>query len=79
MTSEPNLPNTGPSDADADTGRSLRWVAAAGEQVLDAEIELNAAVEASRRSGDSWSEIGAALDVSAEAAVQRFAWPERSP
>jgi hypothetical protein len=52
--------------------RHFRRIIAASEQLADAERELQLAVDAARRAGDSWAVIGAALDISRQAAYQRF-------
>lgn len=51
----------------------FRRIVAARAALADAETELHAAVRAAREAGDSWTVIGAALDVSRQAAQQRFA------
>jgi hypothetical protein len=50
----------------------FRRIIAARKAVAEAEAELRAAVTAARAAGDSWTIIGAALDVSRQAAYQRF-------
>lgn len=50
----------------------FRRIIAAVDGVEAAEAELRAAVAAARAAGDSWAIIGAALDVSRQAAQQRF-------
>ncbi|MGM0385467.1 MAG: hypothetical protein ACQERF_05740 [Actinomycetota bacterium] len=50
----------------------FRRIVAARANLLAAEEELRAAVEASREAGDSWIVIGAALGISRQAAQQRF-------
>jgi hypothetical protein len=50
----------------------LRRILAAKRQVAIAEQELRDAVDAAREAGDSWTVIGAALDISRQAAQQRF-------
>lgn len=47
-------------------------IIAARKQVDTAKQELQEAVNAARASGDSWTVIGAALDISKQAAYQRF-------
>jgi hypothetical protein len=51
---------------------SFRRIIAARDQLADAEQELREAVRAARAAGDSWTVIGAALDISRQAAQQRF-------
>lgn len=53
-------------------GIVLRRIIAARKAVADADAELYAAVQAARRSGDSWAAIGFALDTTRQAAFQRF-------
>ena len=50
----------------------FRRIIAARQQVACAEQELHEAVRAARAAGDSWTVIGAALDISRQAAQQRF-------
>lgn len=50
----------------------FRRIVAAQANVAAAEEELHEAVQAARSAGDSWAIIGAALDVSRQAAQQRF-------
>lgn len=50
----------------------FRRIVAARANLVAAEEELRAAVEAARKAGDSWTMIGAALDISRQAAQQRF-------
>ena len=50
----------------------FRRIIAARKGVDDAEAELRAAVAAAREAGDSWTVIGAALDITRQAAFQRF-------
>lgn len=56
----------------------FRRIIAAVDGVETAEAELRAAVAAARAAGDSWTVIGAALDISRQAAQQRFADPSRT-
>lgn len=51
---------------------SFRRIIAARRHLADAEQELREAVRGARASGDSWTVIGAALDISRQAAQQRF-------
>lgn len=50
----------------------FRRILAARQQVAEAEQELREAVRAARAAGDSWAVIGAALDITRQAAQQRF-------
>jgi hypothetical protein len=61
-----------PSTHLAREGASFRRIIAARNTLADAEQELREAVRAAREAGDSWTVIGAALDVSRQAAQQRF-------
>lgn len=51
---------------------SFRRIVAARKRQAEADEELRAAVRAAREAGDSWTVIGAALDISRQAAQQRF-------
>ena len=67
----------GPGDLDPSTNpardaTNFRRIIAARKQVDTAKQELQEAVNAARASGDSWTVIGAALDISKQAAYQRF-------
>ena len=50
----------------------FRRIIAARQALDEAQTELRDAVRAARDAGDSWTLIGAALDVSRQAAQQRF-------
>ena len=50
----------------------FRRILAARTALEEAAAELREAVQAARDAGDSWTVIGAALDVSRQAAQQRF-------
>jgi hypothetical protein len=50
----------------------FRRIIAARHNLAEAEEGLRAAVHAARQAGDSWAVIGAALDISRQAAQQRF-------
>lgn len=50
----------------------FRHIVAARAGVAQAETELREAVRAARAAGDSWTVIGAALEISRQAAQQRF-------
>lgn len=62
-------------DPDTTTARDashFRRIIAARQAIAAADAELRAAVGAARAAGDSWTVIGMALDVSRQAAEQRF-------
>ncbi|WP_256796279.1 hypothetical protein [Terrabacter sp. Ter38] len=61
-----------PSTHPARDAASFRRIIAARIQLADAEQELREAVRAARAAGDSWTVIGAALNISRQAAQQRF-------
>ncbi|MGO1418056.1 MAG: hypothetical protein ACTH0D_09025 [Candidatus Corynebacterium faecigallinarum] len=61
-----------PSTNPARDATNFRRIIAARKQVDTAKQELQEAVNAARASGDSWTVIGAALDISKQAAYQRF-------
>ena len=61
-----------PSTHPARDAASFRRIIAARKNVADAEHELREAVRAARAAGDSWTVIGAALDITRQAAQQRF-------
>lgn len=61
-----------PSTHPARDAASFRRIIAARHQLAEAELELREAVRAARAAGDSWTVIGAALDISRQAAQQRF-------
>jgi len=61
-----------PSTHPARDAASFRRIIAARHQLANAEQELHEAVRAARAAGDSWTVIGAALDISRQAAQQRF-------
>ncbi|NHN57082.1 hypothetical protein G9U51_15025 [Calidifontibacter sp. DB0510] len=68
---------TGLDRLDVDThpardAAAFRRIVAARNTLANAEDELRAAVRAARDAGDSWTIIGAALDISRQAAQQRF-------
>lgn len=50
----------------------FRRIIAARHNLAAAEQELRDAVHAARQAGDSWTVIGAALDITRQAAQQRF-------
>lgn len=61
-----------PTTVHARDAESFRRILLAREQVAVAEESLREAVRAARLAGDSWTIIGAALDISRQAAQQRF-------
>lgn len=66
------LDSLDPATLDARDATGFRRIIAARKAVADANAELHAAVAAAREAGDSWTVIGAALDVTKQAAYQRF-------
>lgn len=62
----------GPATMPARDASHFRRIIAARKNLDAAKDELQAAVDAARDAGDSWTVIGAALDVSKQAAYQRF-------
>jgi hypothetical protein len=50
----------------------FRRIIRARDALVAADAELHDAVRAARDAGDSWTVIGAALDISRQAAQQRF-------
>ena len=56
---------------EADT-TTLRHIAELADKVEEADAELTEAVRQARRASRSWSEIGAMLGVSKQAAQRRF-------
>ncbi len=58
----------------------LRWIAQADQQLRDAQTELTAATQRARTQGHSWSAIAAILNITRQAAQQRFGHhPTRRP
>lgn len=66
------LNSVSPATHPARDASGFRRIVAARQALIDAENELRTAVGAARAAGDSWTVIGAALDVSRQAAQQRF-------
>lgn len=64
-----------PAATPARDAAGFRRIITARKRLTEAEAELQAAVDAARAAGDSWSIIGAALDTSRQAAQQRFGRP----
>lgn len=61
-----------PSTNPARDAVHFRRILAARQHIADAEAELREAVKAAREAGDSWTVIAAALDITRQAAQQRF-------
>lgn len=77
MTTTHRTDTSGVDDLDPGTHEArdathFRRIIAARHRIDEAESELRAAVKAAREAGDSWSVIGAALDITRQAAYQRF-------
>ena len=66
------LDHIDPSTHPARDATSFRRILAARRGLVSAEQELHDAVRAARQAGDSWTVIGAALDITRQAAQQRF-------
>ncbi|MDQ4501292.1 hypothetical protein [Sinomonas sp. ASV322] len=69
---ETGLDVVSPTTHPAREAVNFRRIIAARKGVEKADAELRAAVKAAREEGDSWAIIGAALDISRQAAQQRF-------
>ena len=54
------------------TSRALRKIAALAQRRAEVEDDLTAAVRSARRAQRSWSEIGAMLGVSKQAAQRKY-------
>ncbi|MGL5824601.1 MAG: hypothetical protein ACRCYU_07170 [Nocardioides sp.] len=61
-----------PATHPARDAASFRRVLAARRGLTAAEQELREAVRAAREAGDSWTVIGSALNITRQAAQQRF-------
>ncbi|QIX27193.1 hypothetical protein ncot_11730 [Nocardioides sp. JQ2195] len=61
-----------PARSQARDARHMRRIIEARHGVDAAQTELRDAVAAAREAGDSWTVIGAALDITRQAAFQRF-------
>lgn len=74
MTTETLHKNPGfvPDDIELKDATNFRRIVAAREAVEQANEGLREAVRQARADGDSWTVIGAALDISRQAAYQRF-------
>lgn len=68
-----------PTPAQGRDSSDLRRVADAREAADSAAADLLAAVDAARANGRSWAEIGMMLDVSRQAARERFAVAKSTP
>ena len=66
------LDTVSPDTHKAIDGAEFRRIVAARKSVAAAQDELQAAVDAARAAGNSWTVIGAALDITRQAAQQRF-------
>lgn len=66
------LDHIDPSTHPARDAAPFRRILAAKNGLAAAEQELRDAVRAAREAGDSWTVIGAALDITRQAAQQRF-------
>lgn len=66
------LDSVSPATHDARDAAPFRRILAARDAVAEADAELREAVRAARKANFSWAVIGAALDVSRQAAQQRF-------
>ncbi len=62
------LPPTPPLDV-------LTWITTAHRQLQDAHTELDVVVQRARAHGHSWSAIGNSLNITKQAAQQRFRQP----
>lgn len=74
-TPQHGLDDLDPATTPARDATPFRRVTAARAAADDADRQLHEAVAAARTAGDSWTVIGAALDVTRQAAQQRFARP----
>lgn len=68
----PDLDQVNPATHPARDATHFRRIVAARQELDKSEVELREAVAAARRAGDSWATIGAALDITKQAAQQRF-------
>ena len=66
------LDSLDPATTPARDATHFREIRAARAKVAQAEAELAEAVAGARAAGDSWTIIGAALEVTRQAAYQRF-------
>ena len=65
--------NVDPADLRVTDTTALRQIARLADQRNVVEAELTAAVRSARRARSSWSEIGAMLGVSKQAAQRKYA------
>lgn len=65
--------NVDPADLKVADTAALREIAKLADQRNEVEAELAAAVRSARRARRSWSEIGAMLGVSKQAAQRKYA------
>lgn len=70
------LDSLDPADLDLRDAVHFRRIIAARKAIEDAEAELRAAVAAARQAGDSWTIVGAALNLTARSAYDRFGQPD---
>lgn len=61
-----------PASHTARDAGAFRRIVAAQRAVTEADRQLHEAVRSARQAGESWTVIGAALDVSRQAAQKRF-------
>ena len=71
-TDDIGLDGLDPATHPARDASGFRRIVAAREAVAHSEEQLRQAVADARAAGDSWSIIGAALDITRQAAQQRF-------
>lgn len=72
------LDHLDPSTHPARDAASFRRILAARHGLAAAEQELRDSAHAARDAGDSWTVIGAALDITRQAAQQKFAEHRRA-
>ncbi|WP_406831684.1 hypothetical protein ABEG17_02440 [Pedococcus sp. KACC 23699] len=72
MNEDAGLDSLNPADTPARDGRLFRAIIAAQREVDQATEHLRTAVASARQHGDSWTVIGVALGLSAQAAQQEF-------
>ena len=66
------LENLDPVAAPVQDATHFRNIRAARANLKQAEADLRTAVQQAREAGDSWTVIGAALEITRQAAYQRF-------
>lgn len=74
-TTDHGLDDLDPATTPARDAVHFRRMIAARTALSDADRELHEAVAAARAAGDSWTIVGAALDITRQAAQQRFGRP----